>query len=111
MRSRTRMRQILDGVSLLLEPHEVDQKLNSASHSVMEGEAVYQLAEAKVLKRCKQPPEKGSHRNNIGDCGLCSSMDPLLRKRTGELVEEALADEFICSRGLLLSGRRIVFNP
>jgi len=59
MRSRTRMRQILDGVSLPLDPREVDQKLNSASHSVMEGEAVYQLAEAKVLKRCKQPPEKG----------------------------------------------------
>ena len=37
---------------------------------------------------------------NIGDCGLCSGMDPVLWKRTRELVEEALADEAICSRSV-----------
>jgi len=36
--------------------------------------------------------------HSIGDCAICSSMDPLLWSDTGVLVEEALADEGICRR-------------
>jgi hypothetical protein len=36
--------------------------------------------------------------HNIGDCALCSSMDPLVWRDTGWLVDEALADEVICFR-------------
>ena len=36
--------------------------------------------------------------HNIGDCPICSGIDPLLWSDTGTLVEEALADGAICSR-------------
>ena len=36
--------------------------------------------------------------HNIGDCAICSGMDPLLWKQTGALLEEALADEAACAR-------------
>jgi hypothetical protein len=36
--------------------------------------------------------------HNIGDCAICSSMDPLLWKQTGALVEQALADDAACAR-------------
>lgn len=38
--------------------------------------------------------------HNIGDCGICSGMDPVLWRDTGALVDEALADEAICSRSV-----------
>ena len=36
--------------------------------------------------------------HNIGDCPICSSMDPQLWQDTDALVEEALADAAICQR-------------
>lgn len=36
--------------------------------------------------------------HNIGECAICSGMDPLLWQETGALVREALADEIICRR-------------
>jgi len=36
--------------------------------------------------------------HSIGDCAVCSGMDPLLWRDTGALVEEALADVAACSR-------------
>ncbi len=36
--------------------------------------------------------------HNIGDCPICSGIDPLLWQETDALVEEALADRTICSR-------------
>ncbi len=36
--------------------------------------------------------------HKIGDCAICSGMDPVLWRDTGPLVEEALPDEAICSR-------------
>jgi hypothetical protein len=36
--------------------------------------------------------------HNIGDCAICSGMDPLLWCDTGALVEQALADATACSR-------------
>ena len=36
--------------------------------------------------------------HNIGDCVICSAMDPLLWSETGDLVGEALKDEVLCAR-------------
>jgi hypothetical protein len=36
--------------------------------------------------------------HNIGDCPVCSGMDPLLWQQTGALVQEALADPTIGTR-------------
>jgi len=36
--------------------------------------------------------------HNIGDCPICSAMDPLLWQQTSGLVEEALADKAVCAR-------------
>ncbi|MFZ5917148.1 MAG: hypothetical protein ACOYZ7_09460 [Chloroflexota bacterium] len=36
--------------------------------------------------------------HNIGQCAICSGMDPLLWQETGALAREALADETICRR-------------
>jgi len=36
--------------------------------------------------------------HNIGDCPICSGMDPLLWQQTGTLAEEALAKPTICAR-------------
>jgi hypothetical protein len=36
--------------------------------------------------------------HNIGDCPVCSSIDPLLWRDTDALVEETLADAASCSR-------------
>ena len=36
--------------------------------------------------------------HNIGDCAICTGMDPILWQQTGALVEEALADETACAR-------------
>ena len=38
--------------------------------------------------------------HKIGDCPICSAIDPLLWQDTGSLVEEALADSVICARTL-----------
>lgn len=39
---------------------------------------------------------------NIGDCAICSGLDPLFWGDTGALVQEVLADEAACAR--LVSG-------
>lgn len=36
--------------------------------------------------------------HNIGDCPICTAMDPVLWSDTGPLVHEALADPAICAR-------------
>lgn len=36
--------------------------------------------------------------HNIGNCPICSAMDPALWSDTGRLVREALADAAICAR-------------
>jgi hypothetical protein len=36
--------------------------------------------------------------HNIGECAICSGMDPLLWQETGALVREALANETLCRR-------------
>jgi hypothetical protein len=36
--------------------------------------------------------------HSIGHCPVCSSMDPVVWRDTGALVEEALADQATCSR-------------
>jgi len=36
--------------------------------------------------------------HNIGDCAVCSGIDPRLWRDTGAMVEEALADGATCSR-------------
>jgi hypothetical protein len=35
---------------------------------------------------------------NIGDCAICSGLDPVFWEHTGALVQEALADEATCAR-------------
>jgi hypothetical protein len=35
---------------------------------------------------------------NIGDCAICSGLDPLFWEDTGALVQEVLADEATCAR-------------
>lgn len=38
--------------------------------------------------------------HNLGDCAICSGMDPLLWQETDSLVDEVVVNERICSRRL-----------
>ena len=38
--------------------------------------------------------------HNVGDCAICSGMDPLLWQKTDSLVDEVMVDKSICARRL-----------